>query len=62
MDIIGLIVRATGELFEFLFWREDWDRTWSPLSYVFALISALALLVIAVVCGAVAWAWLRQHF
>jgi hypothetical protein len=62
MDVIGLIIRATGELFEFLFWREDWERTWSPVSYILAVISALVLFVIAVVYGAVAWAWLRQHF
>jgi hypothetical protein len=62
MGIIGLIIRVSGELFEFLFWREDWDRTGSPVSYILAVVSALALLAIAVVYSAVAWAWLRQHF
>jgi hypothetical protein len=36
-------------------WRDDWDRTWSPVSLLFALIALGTLIAVAWVYWADVW-------
>ncbi len=48
------------EVMEFVSWRGDWNRTWSPASYFLALISALLAVILVVLYGADAWNYLQD--
>jgi hypothetical protein len=37
-------------------WRRDWDRTWSPVSYLLFIASAIGLCLLLSLYGAALWA------
>jgi hypothetical protein len=40
---------------EFLFWRDDWHRTWSPVSYWLAVFTGLGLIIVGIMYGQILW-------
>ncbi len=55
MSWVEAILRLIGEGFECLMWREDWNRTWSPVSFWLALISFLTIILLGVLYGHELW-------
>ncbi len=47
---------------EFSSWREDWNRTWSPVSFWIAVITGLVALVVAALYAHAAWRFVRSLF
>jgi hypothetical protein len=54
-DILHAGWTLLEEAFDFVFFRDDWNRRWSPVSYFLALFSALMFIVLIVLYGGAAW-------
>ena len=59
MRILEALYTIVEHALEFLSWREDWNRTWSPVSYWLAVFSFLTLVLVAAVYGHSAWQYIR---
>jgi hypothetical protein len=46
MRLLAEAYRLVDSVAEFLAWREDWNRTSSPVSYLLAAATAIGLLVV----------------
>ena len=44
---------------DFFSWRDDWNRTWSPVSYFLAVFAALVLAALLFFYGRATWEYLR---
>jgi hypothetical protein len=44
---------------EFFSWREDWHRTWSPVSFWLAVVVGMTLVACGIYFGRGAWEHLR---
>jgi hypothetical protein len=55
LKYLEMVGRVAETVYEFLFWRDDWRRTWSPVSYWLAAIAAVTLLVVAAIYGRSLW-------
>ena len=53
-DVVDAIIRVAH-------WREDWDRTWSPVSYLLFFVSAIGLGLLLWAYGADLWLYLRTR-
>ena len=62
LRVLGAIADVIGGVLEYLRWRDDWDRTWSPVSYFLAVFSLLALIAVVWIYGAMAWAAVVRTF
>lgn len=49
-------------VYDCLFWREDWNRTWSPVSFWLAIGCALILVIVIAGHGGEAWEYLQRVF
>jgi hypothetical protein len=61
--LLGFLERIWGlgeAVYDYLFWREDWNRSWSPVSFWLAVGCALILFVIVAVYGSEAWEYLQR--
>ena len=54
-EVLSLLFHLLEEVADWFYYRNDWDRRWSPLSYLFMLISAAAVVVLLVSVGQVIW-------
>jgi hypothetical protein len=59
LAIIGFLADIGEAPYDLVFWRRDWDRTWSPVSYWFAAIAAATLVVLGILYGAQLRTWVR---
>ncbi len=60
MDWLRGLMSLIERGIEFVTWRDDWNRTWSPVSFWLAVTSLLVLLVLAVLYGHEAWQHLAR--
>ena len=62
-DVLFGVLSAIWDVIEAVLdfgrWRDDWDRTWSPVSYLLAVGAVLGLAFLVWQYGSVAWASLR---
>jgi len=47
---------------DFFSWRDDWNRTWSPVSYFLAIFAAFVIIVLLIAFGAPVWGHIRGLF
>ena len=64
-DVVGAIGDGwrmiAGAVRDYVTWRDDWNRTWSPVSYFLMVFAALILIVLLALYGAEAWDYRRGH-
>jgi hypothetical protein len=63
--LLGFLQRIWGlgeALYEYLFWREDWTRTWSPVSFWLAIGCGVILFIVVAAYGSEAWEYLQRLF
>lgn len=58
-DIIFALADMVDGACDYKHHKDDWDRTWSPVSLWLALIAAITIIVPLVVFGALAWGTLK---
>ena len=59
MNILQGVLSFAEHVIEFLRWREDWNRTWSPVSYWLAVAMFAVLVLVGLVYAQEAWRWLN---
>jgi hypothetical protein len=59
LKVLEIIWDFAGIVRDFLWWRDDWDRTWSPVSFWLALLAGATLIGCALLFGQRAWEHLR---
>jgi hypothetical protein len=59
LNILQTIWGFVELVLEFFSWREDWNRTWSPVSFWLAVVVGITLLGCAAFFGIGAWERLR---
>jgi hypothetical protein len=60
IDVASAVYDVIVTALDFLRWRDDWNRRWSPVSFYLAVFSFLVLVGFAWFWGAEAWAAFRQ--
>jgi hypothetical protein len=61
-DAVSAIADVFEAAVDFFRWRDDWNRTWSPVSFYLAVFSLVALTGLAWLYGAEAWAAVVRTF
>jgi hypothetical protein len=59
LSVLEFLAGVGKAVCDFVFWRRDWNRTWSPVSYWLAASAAGVLLLVGVLYGAALWGWAR---
>jgi hypothetical protein len=59
IGVLGVVLHVIATVGDFLLWRDDWNRRWSPISYCLAAISALVLVALVWSYGSAAWDLLK---
>ena len=57
MNPLRALAALVEGLWELLHWRDDWNRTWSPVSFGLAVFCGIALLLLAIAYGQPLWDW-----
>jgi hypothetical protein len=60
LRFIQAIWNAAEAVGEFLFWRDDCERSWSPVSFWLAVLSRIALAILGVAYGHAIWGYARR--
>ena len=60
LKALDILSRVAGSVLEFFHWREDWNRTWSPVSFWLAVVLGATLVAWAIFFGSRAWDQLRM--
>lgn len=62
LDVFVAICDTLELALDYRRWRDDWDRTWSPVSFWFAVGAFVLLAVVACLWGRAGWQALSAAF
>jgi hypothetical protein len=62
MGVLQFIADLVESVVAVFYWRDDWNRTWSPVSYWLAVAALGALILFGVLYGHVVWEAIQEHW